>query len=128
MILKDSSGVRMKIHKLFLRALFFGISLLSLFSLPLSPLAEENQSAPVQEEARKGGYQLIDMDALWQLYQNENDNLVLVDTGQEWEYHAGYIPGALNFPFEPTWLSRLTNRGVLEQFLGPDKNKIFVFY
>ena len=82
----------------------------------------------VQAEAIKGGYQLIDMTQLWQLYQQDEQNLFLVDTRQDWEYHSGHIKNALNFPMAPTWLARLTQRGPLEQFLGQDKSKTIVFY
>jgi len=85
-------------------------------------------SVEVQAEALKGGYRLIDMNELWQLYKKNNKNLLLVDTRQDWEYNAGHIKNALNFPMEPTWLARLTQRGALEQFLGPDKVKTIVFY
>jgi hypothetical protein len=84
--------------------------------------------ADVQAEAQRGGYRLIAMDKLWQLYQKDDTNLLLVDTRQDWEYHAGYINGALNFSMEPTWLARMTRRGALEQFLGPDKTRALVFY
>jgi hypothetical protein len=89
--------------------------------------AQDNLNA-TQAEARKGGYQLIEFEALSKLYQNNKEELFLVDTRQEWEYHSGYILGAVNFPMEPTWLSRMTQRGALEQFLGPDKSKTIVFY
>ena len=85
-------------------------------------------NADVQAEAQRGGYQLINIEELWQLYQQADNNLLLVDTRQEWEYHAGYIKGAAFFSMEPTWLARMTQRGALEQFLGPDKTKILVFY
>jgi rhodanese-related sulfurtransferase len=54
--------------------------------------------------------------------------MLLVDTRQEWEYRSGHIKGALNFPIEPTWLSRWRNKGALAKFLGPDKNRFIVFY
>lgn len=114
--------------KRILTLLCLGVSLCCAPLLPVPLIAADSESALVHEEANKGGYQLIDVNSLWQFYTTDKGNLVLVDTRQEWEYHAGYIQGALNFPFEPTWLSRLTNRGVLEQFLGSDKNKTFVFY
>jgi hypothetical protein len=85
-------------------------------------------NADVQAEAQRGGYRLIEMDELWQLYQQAGNNLLLVDTRQDWEYHAGYIKGALYFSMEPTWLARMTQRGALEQFLGPDKTRTLVFY
>jgi hypothetical protein len=82
----------------------------------------------VLAEARQGGYRIIDTDALWDRYQKDPETVFLVDTRQEWEYRTGHINGALNFPIEPTWLSRWRNKGALEKFLGPDKNRFIVFY
>jgi len=84
--------------------------------------------AEVRKEAERGGYKLITTDELWSMVSREPAAVLLVDTRQEWEYAAGYIAGAVNFPMEPTWLSRLTRRGELEQFLGSDKEKHIVFY
>jgi len=82
----------------------------------------------IQSEALRGGYQLIGINGLRQLYQQDDQNLFLVDTRQDWEFHSGHIKNASNFPMEPTWLARLTQRGPLEQFLGKDKSKTIVFY
>ena len=82
----------------------------------------------VLAEAQQGGYRIIDTDTLRDRYQKDPDTLLLVDTRQEWEYRTGHIKGALNFPMEPTWLSRWRNEGSLEKFLGPDKNRFIVFY
>jgi rhodanese-related sulfurtransferase len=51
-----------------------------------------------------------------------------LDTRQEWEYRTGHIKKAVNFPIEPTWLSRWRKKSALETFLGPDKNRLIVFY
>jgi rhodanese-related sulfurtransferase len=51
-----------------------------------------------------------------------------VDTRQEWEYRTGHIDGAVNFPMEPTGWARWRNRGPMETFLGPDKERGIVFY
>jgi 3-mercaptopyruvate sulfurtransferase SseA len=82
----------------------------------------------VLTEARQGGYRIIDTDALWNRYQKDLETVLLVDTRQEWEYRTGHIKGALNFPMEPTGWSRWRNKGGLETFLGPDKNRMIVFY
>ena len=84
--------------------------------------------ADVQQEAARGGYRLITTDQLWAMVSQDAAGVLLVDTRQDWEYAAGHMQGAVNFPMEPTWLSRLTRRGELEQFLGPDKGKHIVFY
>ena len=82
----------------------------------------------VRAEAVKGGYRLISTDQLWQRYQSNPPSLFLVDTRQEWEYRSGHIQGAVNFPMEPTWLSRWRKKGDLEVLLGTDKNRQIVFY
>jgi len=82
----------------------------------------------VQAEAKQGGYRLISTEELWERYQERPDNLLLVDTRQEWEYRTGHVQGALNFPMEPTWWSRWRKEGPLEAILGPDKERMIVFY
>lgn len=82
----------------------------------------------VLAEAREGGYQLITSDELARKYAAKPGSMLLVDTRQQWEYRTGHIKGALNFPIEPTWLSRWRNKGALERFLGPDKSRLIVFY
>lgn len=82
----------------------------------------------VEAEAENGGYRLITTDDLWQRYRKEQDNLLLVDTRQEWEYRTGHIKEALNFPMEPTGYARWRKKGALEKFLGVDKDRTIVFY
>ncbi|MCJ7810266.1 MAG: rhodanese-like domain-containing protein [Desulfobulbaceae bacterium] len=82
----------------------------------------------VVAEAANGGYRLINTEELQELYKENPKDLLLVDTRQEWEYRTGHIKGSLNFPMEPTWLSRWQKKGALEKLLGPDKNRFIVFY
>ncbi|MDX2502248.1 MAG: rhodanese-like domain-containing protein [Deltaproteobacteria bacterium] len=82
----------------------------------------------VRAEAARGGYRLISTADLWQKYEADPDGLLMVDTRQEWEYRSGHIKGAINFPMEPTWLSRWRKKGDLEAVLGPDRNRPIVFY
>ncbi len=82
----------------------------------------------VVAKAEMGGYRLISTDELWIRYSKNAGNLIVVDTRQEWEYRTGHIKGAVNFPIEPTWLSRWRKKGDLEAFLGTDKDRFIVFY
>jgi len=82
----------------------------------------------VLTEAKQGDYRIIDTDKLWDRYKKDPGKTLFVDTRQEWEYRTGHIKGALNFPIEPTWLSRWRNKGAMGKFLGPDKNRFIVFY
>ncbi len=82
----------------------------------------------VQAEAKRGGYQIINTEKLWEQYSKNPDSLFLVDTRQEWEYRTGHIKGAVNFPMEPTWWSRWRKASDLKAFLGMDKDRTIVFY
>jgi hypothetical protein len=52
----------------------------------------------------------------------------MVDTRQEWEYRTGHIENAGNFSMEPTWWARWSKADELEEFLGPDRDRLLVFY
>ena len=67
-------------------------------------------------------------DELKQLYEKDLQRILLVDTRQEWEFAAGHIKGAVNFPIEPTWWSRWWKKADLAATLGPDKDRLIVFY
>lgn len=82
----------------------------------------------VEAEALTGKYELLTTDQLWAMYSDPATRPILVDTRQAWEYRTGHIAGALNFPMEPTWLSRWQKKTALETFLGPDRLKPIVFY
>ena len=82
----------------------------------------------VRTAAIRGGYRLISTDKLWQEYKSNPASMLLVDTRQEWEYRSGHIQGAVNFPIEPTWLSRWRKKEDLEALLGTDRNRQIVFY
>lgn len=82
----------------------------------------------VLEQGRKGGYRIIITEELRKHYQEVPQTLLIVDTRQEWEYQTGHIKGALNFPIESTWWSEISNRGALNTLLGPDKNRMVIFY
>ena len=82
----------------------------------------------VRAEAKQGGYRLMSTDELSKQYTANPESLLLVDTRQEWEYRTGHIKNALNFQIEPTWLSRWRKKGALKTLLGPDKNRLIVFY
>jgi hypothetical protein len=95
-------------------------------NLPVQVVA--SNMAQVEHEAKNSGYRLMDIEALSELYRSNREKILLVDTRQEWEHRAGHIAGSVNFPMEPTWWDRWHKKGELEAFLGPDREKILVFY
>jgi 3-mercaptopyruvate sulfurtransferase SseA len=82
----------------------------------------------VVAEAKAGDYQIISTEELADRYRRDPAAVTMIDTRQEWEYRTGHIKGAVNFPMEPTAWARWKRADALEKFLGPDKNRLLVFY
>jgi predicted sulfurtransferase len=82
----------------------------------------------VLQEAKLGGYRIIKTEEIWERVQKNPQELLLVDTRQEWEYRTGHLKGADNFSMEPTAWSRWRKQKEMETFLGADKNRSIVFY
>jgi len=80
------------------------------------------------KEVQSGGYRLITTADLAREYETRGEALLLVDTRQEWEYRTGHIRGAIPFPIEPTGWSRWRKSDALAAVLGPDKDRLIVFY
>ena len=93
----------------------------------LAPVAQSSME-DVRQEAERGGYRLIDLESLRELHYDNRDDILLVDTRQEWEHRAGFIDGSVNFPMEPTWWARWQRRGELKALLGPVKDRSLIFY
>jgi rhodanese-related sulfurtransferase len=93
---------------------------------PVMP--QETTLPEVQAEAARGGYRLITTEALAELYRQHPAQGLVVDTRQDWEYRSGHITGAVNFPLEPTAWSRWRSQGLLAALLGPDHDRLVVFY
>jgi 3-mercaptopyruvate sulfurtransferase SseA len=120
----------MKLDNLIVRGIFPAV--LSILLVSAGLVVSASGSGPsmetVRAEAERGGYRLIATDELAELYVNGDKDLLIVDTRQGWEYRAGHIAGAVNFPMEPTWWERLKSRRALRKALGPDREKLLVFY
>jgi hypothetical protein len=91
-------------------------------------ILQETTLAEVEAEAVRGGYRLITTAALAELYGQHRAKALLVDTRQDWEYRSGHIQGAVNFPLEPTAWSRWRSQDRLAALLGPDRDRLAVFY
>jgi rhodanese-related sulfurtransferase len=76
----------------------------------------------------RGGYRIITTEELADGTRRDPSATLLVDTRQEWEYRAGHIRGAVNFPIESTGWSRWRKADGLGKLLGPDRDRNIVFY
>ena len=109
--------------------------LLSLFAFATqegqATTATQKQTlAQVQEEAKRGNYQLISPETVRERFVKEPGSLFLVDTRQGWEYQQEHIQGSANLPVTPSWWSQYSPsaRAEMKKLLGPDKKRQVVFY
>jgi predicted sulfurtransferase len=117
-----------RIWKTTLTILSLVITLLVIWSTSRPTIVQDVTQEDVVAEARRGGYQLMEMESLRALYQEPSADLLLVDTRQDWEFRAGRIRGAQFFPMEPTWWARFRATDELVALLGPNKERALVFY
>jgi 3-mercaptopyruvate sulfurtransferase SseA len=115
-------------RKALLAFMAIAITVIALWFTNRSVTPKEATWKDIQNEAKQGGYHIINTQDLWKGYSKNPDSLFLVDARQEWEYRTGHIKGAVNFPMEPTWWSRWRKAGELKAFLGKDKGRTIVFY
>jgi len=107
---------------------------LAAVSIAIAALWWTNQSVTPKEatwddvlaEAKNGGYRLITTQELEEKYYQSTP--LVIDTRQDWEFRAGHIKGAVNFPIEPTWWSRWRKADSMKELIGPDKDRLIVFY
>jgi 3-mercaptopyruvate sulfurtransferase SseA len=78
--------------------------------------------------AQAGGYRLISAKEMADRYRRDPRAVLWVDTRPVGEYREGHIRGALNFPLTPTWWGRWRASKALSKLLGPDKERLVVFY
>lgn len=91
-------------------------------------IVQEATWEDVKAEAQNGGYRLITTEELAARYRQDAQKLLLVDTRQDWEYRSGHMQGAVNFPIEPSAWGRWRSQEAMGKFLGPDKDRLIVFY
>jgi hypothetical protein len=86
--------------------------------------------AQVQEEAKRGNYQLISLETVRDRFVKEPGSLFLVDTRQGWEYQREHIQGAVSLPVNPSWWTQYSPwaRAEMKKLLGPDNKRHVVFY
>jgi len=107
---------------------------LAAVSIAIAALWLTNQSVTPKEatwddvlaEAKNGGYRLITTQELADKYSQSSP--LVIDTRQDWEFRTGHIKGAVNFPIEPTWWSRWRKADSMKELIGPDKDRLIVFY
>jgi rhodanese-related sulfurtransferase len=93
-------------------------------------LDAETVAVKLSREVSRGGYQLVTTEEL-KKWLDEKKPLLLVDTMPlEDSYKKNHIPGAVQYEFPIPEMKEMDDaaREKFEKFLGPDKDRLLVFY
>jgi thiosulfate/3-mercaptopyruvate sulfurtransferase len=112
--------------------LFTGMALLAVTGTAWTAdkeLGNEKIAVKFEREVERGGYKVVTTQELKSWIEQKKDMLI-VDTMPADNFKKQHIPGAVNFEIQRPELTQMTDkmRADLEKLLGPDKDRIIVFY
>jgi rhodanese-related sulfurtransferase len=108
----------------------FGIAGVSLAAWGSKELETEKSAVTFAREATKGGYGIVTTQEL-KGWIDQRQNMLIVDTMPYADsFVKQHIPGAVNMVFPIPEMKTLDakTKADLEKLLGPDKNRLIVFY
>jgi len=93
-------------------------------------LQTEKSAVTLAREVERGGYKVVTTEEL-KSWMDKKTNMLIVDTmPYEASYRKEHIPGAVQMEFPIPEMTSLddSKKAALEKLLGPDKNRLIVFY
>jgi rhodanese-related sulfurtransferase len=93
-------------------------------------LETEKSAVAFAKEVERGGYKIVSTEEL-KGWLDQKKNMLIVDTmPYEASYKKQHIPGAVNLELPIPEMTKLDDKtkAALEKLLGPDKNRLIVFY
>ena len=99
------------------------------FCSDMNEVETEKNAVNLLREVQKGGYQIVRTDELKQ-WMDQKKEMLIVFTGPEAGFKKGHYPGAVQFEFPIPELKQMSEKEKSDfiRLLGPDKNRILVFY
>jgi len=107
-----------------------GFSGTSLAAWGTKELDTEKSAVTFAKEVERGGYKIVSTEEL-KSWLDQKKNMLIVDTmPYEASYKKQHIPGAVNLELPIPEMTKLDDKtkAALEKLLGPDKNRLIVFY
>ena len=93
-------------------------------------LDTEKSAVTFAREVERGGYKIVTTQEL-KSWIDQKKNMLIVDTQPyDASFKKQHYPGAVNFELPRPEMTKLDDKtkAALENFLGPDKNRVIVFY
>jgi thiosulfate/3-mercaptopyruvate sulfurtransferase len=111
-------------------AILLGLANISFAAWGNKELETEKVAVNLFRETAKGGYGIVTTPEL-KAWNDQKKTMLVVDTmPYEDSYKKQHIPGAVNLVFPIPEMTKLDDetRTALEKLLGPDKDRLIVFY
>jgi len=108
----------------------FGLASVSLAAWGTKELETEKIAVNLVREVARGGYGIVTTEEL-KGWIDQKVNMLIIDTMPYADSYAKqHIPGAVSMEFPIPEMKTLDNKtkAALEKLLGPDKNRLIVFY
>lgn len=89
----------------------------------------EKRAVTFTQEVERGGYKVVPTELL-KSWIDQKKNMLIVDNNPYDVFKKGHYPGAVHFELPRPEMTKLDDktRAGLEKVLGPDKNRVIVFY
>jgi thiosulfate/3-mercaptopyruvate sulfurtransferase len=111
-------------------AMVFGLTGAALAAWGTKELDTEKSAVTLAREVERGGYKVVATAEL-KAWIDRKKPMLIVDTMPfEASYSKQHVPGAVQMEFPIPEMTKLDDRtkAALEKLLGPDKNRLIVFY
>jgi rhodanese-related sulfurtransferase len=123
--------IKRRLLAILISAIFvFGFASVSSAARVTKELDTEKSAVTFAREVERGGYKIVTTQELKSWIDQKKDVLIVDTQPYEASFKKQHYPGAVNFELprpEMTKLDDKTKEG-LEKVLGPDKNRVIVFY
>jgi thiosulfate/3-mercaptopyruvate sulfurtransferase len=95
-----------------------------------SELETEKTAVTFANEVARGGYQIVSTEGLKKMMDEKKDMLIVDTMPFEASFKKNHIPGAVNFELPVPEMTTIDDKtkAAFEKLLGPDKNRLLVFY
>ena len=90
----------------------------------------EKSAVTFAREVERGGYKIVTTQELKSWIDQKKDMLIVDTQPYEASFKKQHYPGAVNFELPRPEMTKLDDKtkSALENLLGPDKNRVIVFY
>jgi thiosulfate/3-mercaptopyruvate sulfurtransferase len=123
--------MKRRLLAIFIGAIFvFGFAGTGLSAWGAKELDNEKNAVTFAREVERGGYKIVTTQELKSWIDQKKDMLIVDTQPYDASFKKQHYPGAVNLELPRPEMTKLDDKtkAALEKLLGPDKNRVIVFY